>query len=390
MRKLLATPLVSALIGGAVVAGTLVVTGAVGEDRTRTVYQQSPLTAPVADGERALTARDIYKRDAPGVAFIRARVLQAAPSPFDVYGTTTQESESTGSGFVLDEEGRVLTNAHVVDNATQVTVTLDGDTTREAKVLGKDEATDLALLQVDRDGLDLRPLALGDSSTVEVGDPTVAIGNPFGFDRTLTTGVVSALQRRITAPDGYTIEDVIQTDAAINPGNSGGPLIDAAGRVIGINSQIATGNGGGSVGIGFAVPVNTAKEVVRELIAHGRVERPWLGVELRAIEAGMESLGVGSPTGMLVQRVEPGGPAAKAGIVGGSQSVGLNTGEELLLGGDVITHVAGRPMRAIEDLRSALAEHEPGDTVAVRIVRDGAARTVTLTLGNQPGGHTDG
>jgi putative serine protease PepD len=389
VRKLLATPLVSALLGGCVTAGVLLGVGAVGPERTRTVYEQNPLTAAVADGERALTARDIYKRDAPGVAFIRARVLQAAPSPFDVYGT--QESESTGSGFVLDEDGTILTNAHVVDNATQVTVTLDGTTTREAKVIGADASTDLALLQIDTRDLDLHPLALGDSESVQVGDPTVAIGNPFGFDRTLTTGVISALQRKITAPDGYTIEDVIQTDAAINPGNSGGPLIDASGRVIGINSQIATGGSGtGSVGIGFAVPINTAKVVARELIEHGRVERPWLGVELRPIEPGMESLDLGSPTGMLVQRVEPGSPAAAAGIVGGNRSVGLNTGEELLLGGDVITQVAGRPLRTVEDLRAALQSHEPGDSVSVEFVRDGAPQTVTITLANQPAGRVDG
>jgi S1-C subfamily serine protease len=391
VRKLLATPLVSALLGGGVVAGVLLGTGAAGGGDTRTVYQQSPFAQSVADGEEVLTARDIYKRDAPGVAYVRARVLQSVPSPFDLYGSETQESESTGSGFVIDEEGRVLTNAHVVANATQVTVTLDGDTTREAKVVGKDESTDLALLQIDPKGLDLQPLALGDSEAVEVGDPTVAIGNPFGFDRTLTTGVVSALQRRIVAPDGYAIEDVIQTDAAINPGNSGGPLIDAAGRVIGINSQIATGGaGGGSVGIGFAVPVNTAKAVVRELLAHGRVERAWIGVELRPIEPGMESLELGADRGMLVQRVDPEGPAAAAGLMGGNRPVVLNTGEELLLGGDVITHVAGRPLHTVEDLRGVLSEHEPGDTVALQIVRRGAAETVTVTLANQPAGRTDG
>jgi S1-C subfamily serine protease len=270
-----------------------------------------------------------------------------------------------------------------------VTVTLDGDTTREARVIGKDDSTDLAVLQIEADGLDLRPLRLGDSDAIEVGDPTVAIGNPFGFDRTLTTGVVSALQRRITAPDGYTIDDVIQTDAAINPGNSGGPLIDASGRVIGINSQIATGGSTGSVGIGFAVPSNTARTVMRELIEHGRVERPWMGVELVPIEPGMESLDLGADAGMLVQSVGEGSPAAAAGIMGGQRSVVLNTGEELQLGGDVITSVAGRPVRTLTDLRSALEDHSPGDTVAVEILRGGAAQEVSLTLANQPAGTPD-
>ncbi|MEJ7894277.1 MAG: trypsin-like peptidase domain-containing protein [Solirubrobacteraceae bacterium] len=390
MRKLLSTPLVSAVIGGGVTAGVLLAVGVVGAERTRTVYQQSPLTASVAGSgdEPALTAQDIYRRDAPGVAFVRARVLQASPSPFDPY--SSDATESTGSGFVLDDEGRVLTNAHVVANATQVTVSLAGDAAREARVIGKDESTDLALLQIETDGLDLEPLALGDSDGVEVGDPTVAIGNPFGFDRTLTTGVISALQRRITAPDGYTIEDVIQTDAAINPGNSGGPLIDAGGRVIGINSQIATGGATGSVGIGFAVPVNTAKAVVKELIAHGRVERPWMGVEMVAIEPGMESLDIGAASGMLVQAVREGSPAAAAGIVGGSRSVGLNTGEELRLGGDVITRVNGLEVRTVDDLRAALGTHEPGDTVPVELMRGGAVQTVALTLANQPAGTADG
>ena len=390
MRKLLSTPLVSAVIGGGVTAGVLLAVGVVGAERTRTVYQQSPLAASVAGSgdEPALTAQDIYRRDAPGVAFVRARVLQASPSPFDPY--SSDATESTGSGFVLDDEGRVLTNAHVVANATQVTVSLAGDAAREARVIGKDESTDLALLQIETDGLDLEPLALGDSDAVEVGDPTVAIGNPFGFDRTLTTGVISALQRRITAPDGYTIEDVIQTDAAINPGNSGGPLIDAGGRVIGINSQIATGGATGSVGIGFAVPVNTAKAVVKELLAHGRVERPWMGVEMVAIKPGMESLDIGAASGMLVQAVREGSPAAAAGIVGGSRSVGLNTGEELRLGGDVITRVDGLEVRTVDDLRAALGTHEPGDTVPIELMRGGAVQTVALTLANQPAGTADG
>jgi S1-C subfamily serine protease len=385
VRKLIATPLASAVVGGGVTAAALLGFGVVGGEQTRTVYRQSPLST---DG--ALTARDIYKRDAPGVAFVRARTLQSSASPFDPYAQTQSEAEATGSGFVLDKDGRILTNAHVVDNATKVTVTLSGSTTSEARVVGKDASTDLALLQVEADGLELRPLKLGDSDSVQVGDPTVAIGNPFGFDRTLTTGVVSALQRRITAPDGYTIENVIQTDAAINPGNSGGPLIDAGGRVIGINSQIATGSGGtGSVGIGFAVPIDTAKRVVRELIDHGRVDRPWLGMEFVAIDPSLRSLDVGT-RGLLVQRVVDGGPAAAAGVVGGTRSVGLNTGQELVLGGDVVTEVAGKPVRSADDLRTALEAHKPGDTVSVSLERDGTARTVQITLENRPAGRLDG
>ncbi len=390
MRKLLATPVASAILGGGVTAGVLLGAGIVDHERTTTVYRQSALAGP-ATTQDSLTARDIYKRDAPGVTYIRARTLQASTSPFDPYGTSPESSESTGSGFVLDAEGHVLTNAHVVDNATQVTVTLSGKTTRDAQVVGKDESTDLALLKIAPSGLKLEPLALGDSSSVEVGDPTVAIGNPFGFDRTLTTGVVSALQRRIIAPDGYTIENVIQTDAAINPGNSGGPLIDAGGRVIGINSQIATGGSGtGSVGIGFAVPVDTAKRVVRELKTHGRVERPWLGLEFVAITDSMRSLDLGDDNGLLVQRVIENGPAAAAGIRGGSRTVGLNTGEELSLGGDVVTAIAGMPVESADDLRHALEGRKPGDVVEVGLERGGKPVTVSVTLGDQPAGRLDG
>ena len=205
--------------------------------------------------------------------------MQSTQSPFDVF-PRQQENISTGSGFVLDKKGHILTNAHVVASSLDVRVSFSDHRTVAARVVGKDPDTDLAVLSVNPKEVDLHPLALGDSSAVRVGDPTVAIGNPFGLERTLTTGVVSALQRRITAPSGFAIEDVIQTDAAINPGNSGGPLLDAAGRVIGVNSQIATGGDGasGSVGIGFAVPVATVKRVMPELERAGRVRRPFLGV----------------------------------------------------------------------------------------------------------------
>jgi putative serine protease PepD len=220
-----------------------------------------------------------------------------------------------------------------------------------------------------------------------VGDPTVAIGNPFGFDRTLTTGVVSALQRKIRAPDNYTIENVIQTDAAINPGNSGGPLIDAGGRVIGINSQIATGgSGSGSVGIAFAVPIDTAKQVITQLKADGRVERPWLGLDFVAIDPSVRQLGVDQSRGLLVQAVHSGGPAARAGISPGDQSVMLPSGQPLLVGGDVITAVDGQPTSDADALRRALATRKPGDMVKLSVTRDGRQRAVDVTLGNRPAG----
>ncbi|MEA2294789.1 MAG: hypothetical protein QOE86_2428, partial [Solirubrobacteraceae bacterium] len=298
-----------------------------------------------------------------------------------------QPRTGTGSGFIVTKDGYIMTNNHVVADADRVTVTLLDNRKFPAKVIGRDPTTDVAVIKVDPKGLRLKPLALGDSKSVQVGDPTVAIGNPFGFDRTLTTGVVSALQRQIRAPDNYTIENVIQTDAAINPGNSGGPLIDAGGRVIGINSQIATGgNGSGSVGIGFAVPIDTAKQVVAELKAHGRVERPWLGVDFVAIDPSLRQLGVDQSHGLLVQAVRPGGPAARAGIAPGDRGVTLSSGEQLAVGGDVVTAVDGRPTSSTEDLRRALAAHRPGDTVSLTVRRGGRDRMVDVTLGNRPAG----
>jgi S1-C subfamily serine protease len=361
---------------------------------SQTVIQQAPLSAasPRAaaetDGGKAMTARDIYKRDAPGVVFIRAQSVAAADSPFDFFGQAP-EGEATGSGFVIDEDGHILTNAHVVSNATSVQVTFSDNRTRDAKIVGKDDSTDLALLKVDPDGIDLRPLELGDSSTVQVGDPTVAIGNPFGFDRTLTTGVVSALQRRITAPDGYTIENVIQTDAAINPGNSGGPLIDAAGRVIGINSQIATGGtSNGSIGIGFAVPINTAKTVIEALKEDGRVERPWLGLEYVTIDESLAPLNLKTDSGLLVQEVIGGGPSDEAGLRGGTDVVEFN-GNQIALGGDVIRSIDGKAMRSSDDVRVLLESKKPGDRVSVEVLRDGRSQTLTVTLGNRPAGRPE-
>ncbi len=395
VKKLLASPLLAAIVGGGVTAGVLLGAGVVDEGNTTTVYQQSPLSAtqPAADDRAAggLTAREIYKRDAPGVVFIQARTLQAAQSPFNLYGGQGESNrEATGSGFVLDDEGHILTNAHVVSGATAVSVAFGDKTTRDAQIVGKDESTDLALLKIDPKGVELKPLALGDSKSIQVGDPTIAIGNPFGFDRTLTTGVVSALQRQITAPDGYTIENVIQTDAAINPGNSGGPLIDAGGRVIGINSQIATGgSGNGSVGIGFAVPIDTAKDVVDQLKEHGSVVRPWLGLQYLPIDDSLDALDLKADHGLLVQEVAPAGPAAKAGILAGDDLVSFN-GHQLALGGDVITKIDGHDVTGSDDVRDALAGHEPGDEITVEVLRDGTAREIHVTLENRPAGKTDG
>jgi S1-C subfamily serine protease len=367
--------LAAGLLGGGVTAAVLLATGVAGDDGSRTVITSSSLgsaSSRLASSEPALTASDIYKRDAPGVVYIRARSLQSGTSPFDLEPRT--ENVATGSGFVIDDKGRLLTNAHVVAGATDIRVTFSGARTVPAHVLGKDEDSDLALLAVDPKGLDLKPLELGSSTSVQVGDPTVAIGNPFGLDRTLTTGVVSAKQRRITAPSGFSIDNVIQTDAAINPGNSGGPLIDASGRVIGINSQIATAAAGaGNVGIAFAVPIDTAKSIIPELTAHHMVSHAYLGIR-----------GEGGPTvtfddgggkaGVRVQDVDPGGPAARAGILGAGT----------VTGGDVILAVDGAQVRSMADIDDIVARHRPGDGIALVVQRDGSKMTLQVQLAERP------
>jgi S1-C subfamily serine protease len=364
MRGWLSTVL-AAVVGGGVTAAVLLAAGAVDDDSPATATapatsgKGTPTLTAVAGG--GLGAREIYKRDAPGVVFIRAQTLRTEPTPFDVLGTV-QPTEATGSGFVIDDDGLILTNAHVVAAATSIRVTFSGRKTVSAKPVGKDPDTDLALLRVDPDGLDLQPLELGDSQSVQVGDPTVAIGNPFGLERTLTTGVVSALQRRLTAPSGFTIDNVIQTDAALNPGNSGGPLLDADGRVIGINSQIATGDGsgsgsGGSVGIGFAVPVNTAKQVIPQLQEAGHVARAYLGIE-----------GTTAGGGVLVEHVQPDSPAAAAG----------------LHDADMLSRLDGRPVRSMDDVSAILAHHAPGDEVSVEVRSGGQPRGLKATLADRP------
>ena len=331
-----------------------------------------------------LTARDIYRRAAPGVVYIRARSVQQTQSPFDVF-PRTQENLSTGSGFVLDDKGDILTNAHVVASSLDVRVSFSDHRTVSARVIGKDADTDLAVLAVNPKEVKLHPLALGDSGAVRVGDPTVAIGNPFGLERTLTTGVVSATKRTIQAPDGFEIDGVIQTDAAINPGNSGGPLLDATGRVIGINSQIETGgNGQGSVGIGFAVPIDTARKLLPELERNGKVDRGFLGVEQPlTIDESLSDLNLPVPHGVLVQTVTPGSPAAKAGIMGGNIIAQL-AGNEIRLGGDIITAIDGKRIRTSEDLAKVIAGKKQGDKVKIDLVRQGKRLTVEVALAARP------
>jgi S1-C subfamily serine protease len=378
-------PFIAALLGGLVVLVAVLILAAAGviggSDKTTVV--QSPISqSSIADSKSGAgrSVHEIYVKDAPGVAFVRAEVVQRTQSPFNLF-PQSQRGTSTGSGFVIDESGDILTNAHVVEGATKVTVDL-GDKTYDARIVGRDTSSDVALLKVSADKKVLHPLDLGNSSELQVGDPVVAIGNPFGLDRTVTTGIVSALQRKIEAPNGFAIEHVIQTDAAINPGNSGGPLIDSRGRVIGINSQIATAGGSGNIGIGFAIPINTAKRIADQLKKNGSVQHAYVGITGVTITSAIsKSLNLPTDEGVLIQRTT--GPAKKAGVEGGNTQVTLG-GNDLVLGGDVLTAIDGKKVKSMDDVISVVDSKKPGDKVTLELLRGQKRRTATVTLGNRP------
>jgi S1-C subfamily serine protease len=323
--------------------------------------------------------RDIYRKDGPGVAYIQAAIVQQTTNPFGF--PQQQRGEATGSGFVLNGQGYVATNAHVVSGARSVRVRFGQGRDVTAKIVGSDPSTDLAVIKVDPSKVKLTPVPLGDSAAAQVGDPVVAIGNPLGFADTVTTGIVSAVGRDIKSPNEFTIAHAIQTDAAINPGNSGGPLIDANGRVIGINSQIATSGGSkGSVGIGFAIPVNLAKQIIPKLIKNGKVEHAYIGVTTTSVTADVaKALKLPTQSGALVEAVAPGSPAAKAGLRAGKQPV-----QGLVAGGDVIVAIDGKPVRSSSDVAGAIAAKAPGQRVRVDLYRGSTKKSVTITLGNRP------
>ena len=387
-RSLVPVVVLSAVLGAGAAVALVEALDVGGAKTTTTVVQPAPLAgssgASNSDGA-GLTAGDIYKRDAPGVVFIRAQIVQRTQSPFDFGLPQEQQGEATGSGFVIDKKGTILTNAHVVSGASHVSVQFQDKQRVSASVLGKDASSDLALLKVDPKGLQLSPLTLGSSKSVQVGDPAIAIGNPFGLERTLTTGVISAVKRTITAPNKFQIEDALQTDAPINPGNSGGPLIDATGKVIGINSQIASGANGNdtSVGIGFAVPIDTAKAIIPQLEKSGRVDRGYLGISAATVDKSLKDLNLPATHGALVQSVTPGGPADKAGIRAGNITAQLDA-QAIQLGGDIITRIGSTDIRTSDDLTAAVADAKPGDKVKVTLVRAGKTRTVEVTLAQQP------
>ncbi len=368
--------------GGAALGGAAAVGAFDGSSKTTFVRQPgaAPSSVPAAAGT-ALSINEIYKRSGPGVVQITSTIGSSTSST----GQFQESSQALGSGFVLDKEGHVVTNYHVIDGATSIEVRFSNDDTLKATLVGSDPSTDVALLEVDAAARALTPLALADSDGIEVGDAVVAIGNPFGLERTVTAGIVSALQRAVQAPNGYSIDHVIQTDAPINHGNSGGPLLNTRGEVIGINSQIETGGAGdGNVGIGFAVPSNTVKSVIGQLLASGKVEHAYLGVSAVEVTSDVaKSFRLPVTKGLVIQTVSPGSGAAGAGLQAGSEQVVI-AGESFRMGGDVIVAADGKAISTIDELRDVIAAHEPGEKVDLKIYRGDAARTVTVTLGRQP------
>jgi S1-C subfamily serine protease len=382
--------LVVAILGWVAIAAGWIQSSSDSNDGTTLAATPLPQPAAQKTSGKSLSVNQIYQSDSPGVAFIQAQQAPQSPSPLNPFGGSGGGT-ATGSGFVIDHDGHILTNAHVVDGASKIEVTLgntDNSSPVPAQVVGKDDSTDIAVLKVNAPSDELHPLALGDSSQAQVGDPVVAIGNPFGLDRTVTSGIVSALQRQIKAPNGFTIDNVIQTDAAINPGNSGGPLIDAQGAVIGINAQIESGGSGGNVGIGFAVPINTARQVAQQLIANGSIQHAFLGISGTSLTPQLaDVLNLSVKQGALVQTVVHNGPAAKAGIKGGDATVSIQ-GQQVRAGGDVITAIDGKTMTSMDDVASAVSQKKPGDQVQVTLLRGSQTRTVSVTLGNQPANAT--
>jgi len=324
----------------------------------------------------------VYERAAPAVVNITVRSIA-----YDFFMRPVPQ-EGTGSGFLYDDQGHIVTNYHVVENAEEVMVTLADGRTFPAEVVGTDPSTDLAVIRIEAEDLP-NPIPLADSDQLKVGQFVVAIGNPFGQEGTLTVGVISALGRVIQSPDGRFIGEAIQTDAAINPGNSGGPLLDLHGRVIGVNSQIISPSRA-SAGIGFAVSSNTVRRVVPHLIAEGRYPHPWLGVQLLDLtpqrarifrQAGME---IPVDEGVLVIEVVPGSPADKAGIHGGDRMVRIGR-YTIPVGGDVIVSINGQPIANLKDLTVYLeTETRVGQTIEVGLIRDGQEMSVQVTLAERP------
>jgi putative serine protease PepD len=328
---------------------------------------------PTADSS-ALTPGQIYKQAYQGVVEITVSTPQQTP-------TGNQEAQAQGSGFVIDSDGHIVTNDHVVENADSVSVRFWNGNTYDASVVGTDPSTDLAVIKVDAPSSILHPVNLGDSSSVQVGDPVVAIGSPFGLEETVTSGIVSALHRQIEALNRFTINDTIQTDAAINHGNSGGPLFNAAGQVIGVNSQIA-GQTGANVGIGFSIPSDTVRSIADTLISNGKVEHAYLGVSVQEIPATVAH-DLNLTEGVETTQVRSGTPAQQAGLKGATGKK-MVQGTQYATGGDVITAIGGHKVKTSEGVQLAIDAHHPGDTIEITYWRKGETKTVSVKLATRP------
>lgn len=306
----------------------------------------------------------VYERVSPSVVNITTIEVS-----YDFFLNASQD-QGTGSGSVLDQSGHILTNYHVVENADYIQVMLTDKLKYKAEMVGFDEVDDLAVLRINAPPDRLRPIPLGSSGKLKVGQSVYAIGNPFGLNRTMSRGIISSLGRSIKSKAGYIIDDVIQTDASINPGNSGGPLLDSGGRMIGVTTSIFT-TSGGSIGIGFSVPIDTVRTVANDLIQFGRVRRPWIGIYGQDITPeAAQYLELPAENGVLVAYVEPGSSADAAGILGGDRRVRLGI-YRLVIGGDYIVQVNDRPVVTLADLTSYLLNQRPGDTVTVTLYRGG-------------------
>jgi S1-C subfamily serine protease len=382
----------AAIAGGAVVLGGVALfDGLDGHTTTVRELVSSPGGAPASFVHgRALSINQIYNRFAPGVVQVSTtsvvNVNPTDPFGFPVPGFQQQETQKAlGSGFVIDKAGHIVTNYHVVQGAKTIQVSFSNHDSMKARLVGADPSTDVAVLKVDAHARALTPLTLGNSDSVRVGDSVVAIGNPFGLDRSVTSGIVSALQREVQAPNAYPIDHVIQTDAAINHGNSGGPLLNADGEVIGVNSQIQTGGtSDGNVGVGFAIPINTVRTAAAQLIHNGKVEHASLGIKGQAIDANVASL-FHFPVdhGVLVQSVVGGSGAAKAGLKAGTNSV-VVAGESWLIGGDLIVRADGQTIASVERLRDVIAAKKPGDALKLELYRGTKKLSIDVKLGRQP------
>jgi len=353
---------------GAVVNSTL--------SDSKTVVRQVPVASfePAASTSLKSVA-DVYKHSYKSV--VEITVSSTASNPFG----GEEQQQAQGSGFVYDSDGHIVTNDHVVDGATSVSVRFWNGDTYKATVVGADPSTDLAVIKVDAPDSVLNALPVADSSKIEVGDTAIAIGSPFGLEETVTSGIVSALHRSMTAPNRFTINDSIQTDAAINHGNSGGPLLNSSGEVIGVNAQIA-GSTGANVGVGFAIPSNTVSKIADQLIQSGKVEHAYLGVSVQTIpESVADQLNL--VAGAEVTEVRSGTPADEANLKASTSEKTVD-GAQYATGGDVITEVDGQTIVTSEQLQRAIDSHKPGDTIEVTYSRNGDSHTVDVKLGTRP------